>query len=88
MLTFWGGVSHGFWAFNLRPSTYAKAVHCPVLQQWGRNDPRVSSAETELIFHNLAGPKKLVVYENSAHESLYKKEPGKWKNEVTSFLQK
>lgn len=88
MITFWGGISHGFWAFNLRPSEYAKKVSCPVLLQWGRNDPRVSNKETQLMYTNISSNKKLVVYEQSAHESLFKKEPVKWQNEVTSFLQK
>ncbi|MBC7866048.1 MAG: dienelactone hydrolase family protein, partial [Gloeobacteraceae cyanobacterium ES-bin-316] len=87
MLTFWGGTIHGFFAFNLKPAEYAKKIECPVLLQWGKNDPRVSSAETELIYNNIIGPKKLVLYENSAHESLCKKETLKWTNEVTAFLQ-
>ncbi|MBC7866617.1 MAG: alpha/beta hydrolase [Gloeobacteraceae cyanobacterium ES-bin-316] len=87
MLTFWGGTIHGFFAFNLKPAEYAKKIECPVLLQWGKNDPRVSRSETELIYNNIIGPKKLVLYENSAHESLCKKETAKWTNEVTAFLQ-
>jgi alpha-beta hydrolase superfamily lysophospholipase len=26
LLTFWGGIEHGFWAFNMRPSDYAKKL--------------------------------------------------------------
>ena len=33
LLTFWGGVQNGFWAFNLKPSEYAKKIKCPVLLQ-------------------------------------------------------
>ncbi len=87
MLTFWGGTMHGFFAFNLRPTEYAKKIKCPVLLQWGRQDPRVSQQETELIYNNITSSKKLVVYENSGHESFCKKEPVKWTNEVTAFLQ-
>jgi hypothetical protein len=78
---------HGFFAFNLRPTEYAKKIKCPVLLQWGRQDPRVSQQETELIYNNITSSKKLVVYENSGHESFCKKEPVKWTNEVTAFLQ-
>lgn len=87
LLTFWGGISHGFWAFNLKPSEYVKKIKCPVLLQWGKNDPRVSQEETQLIYKNISSTKKLVVYENSAHESLCKKETVKWTGEITAFLQ-
>lgn len=85
-ITFWGGVEHGFWAFNMNPATFAKKITVPVLLQWGANDPRVSRAETDRIYTNLSGEKKLVVYENSVHESLCKKENTKWLNEVQDFL--
>ena len=87
MLTFWGGTMHGFMAFNLEPAAYAKKIKCPVLLQWGQLDPRVSQAETELIFNNISSRKKMVVYENSGHESFCKKETSKWTNEVTAFLE-
>lgn len=87
MLTFWGGVTQGFWAFNHNPYEYAQAIQCPVLLQRGKNDVRVTQAETDKIFDNIRSPKKMVIYNNSGHESLCKKEPEKWLNEVTSFLQ-
>jgi alpha-beta hydrolase superfamily lysophospholipase len=87
LLTFWGGTIHGFWAYGMKPSEYAKDINCPVLLQWGRHDPRVSEKETQDIYSNLRVQKKLVVYEESGHESLYKKEPAKWIKEVSEFLQ-
>jgi hypothetical protein len=87
MLTFWGGTTQGFWAFNLKPSDYAKKITCPVLMQWGKKDPRVSEEETQLIYKNISSTKRLVIYDQSGHESLYKKEPRKWENEITAFLQ-
>lgn len=87
MLTFWGGLEQGYWAFDHQPYLYARTIQIPVLLQWGRHDPRVTQAETDSIFNNLASPnKQLVVYENSAHESLLAKEPEKWKATVSSFL--
>ena len=86
MVTFWGGVEHGFWAFQMKPAEYAKKIKVPVLLQWGKNDPRVAQSETNLIYSNLAGEKKLVVYENSAHESLCRKENAKWLSEIQHFL--
>lgn len=87
MLTFWGGATQGFWAFNHNPYEYARDIKCPVLLQRGKNDARVTQEETEKIFSNISSPKKLVIYAHSAHESLCKKENAKWTREVTAFLQ-
>ncbi len=87
LLTFWGGAEHGFWAFGMQPQEFVKNIKCPVLLQWGKNDPRVTKAEEDILFKNIAGAdKKMVVYENAAHESLCKKETEKWKTEVAAFL--
>lgn len=88
LLTFWGGTIHGFWAFGMKPEEYAKKIHCPVLLQWGVNDPRVSRSEEDILFKNLGTQnKKFVVYETAAHESLCKKENEKWVATVKDFLQ-
>ncbi len=88
LLTFWGGTEHGFWAFGFKPGEYAKKIKCPVLLQWGRNDPRVTESETNNIFKNISTEKKLVVYEHSGHESLCAKEHEKWTGAVSEFLLK
>ena len=86
-LTFWGGTLNGGWGFGHRPTEFAKKITCPVLLQWGANDPRVTRAEEETIFANLGtAKKKFVVYENAAHESLCKKERDKWVGNVRGFL--
>lgn len=87
-VTFWGGVENGFWAFNMKPAEFVKTIKCPVLLQWGKNDPRVQQSETNLIYANITAPKKLVVYESCAHESLCTKENEKWMKEVNEFLSK
>jgi uncharacterized protein len=86
LLTFWGGVSHGFWAYSMKPAEYVKKIKCPTLVQWGKNDPRVTEKETNDLYANLTSVKKLVVYENSGHESLCTKEHEKWMTNVTEFL--
>lgn len=86
LITFWGGAEHGFWAFNMKPVEFAKKINCPVLLQWGKNDPRVSRSEIDMIYANITAPKKLVVYNNAGHESLCKNENDKWMAEVQSFL--
>lgn len=89
LLTFWGAVEQGFWTFNHKPSEYAKNINVPVLLQWGKNDIRVTEAETEEIFHNLhSRQKQLVIYNNSGHQSLATSEPQKWNTAVKSFLER
>lgn len=87
LLTFWGGTEQGFWAFDHKPWDYATKINCPVLLQWGINDPRVTEEETNHIFKNLASHDKMLIkYANSGHESLCKKETEKWMRTVTGFL--
>ena len=87
LLTFWGGAEHGFWAFGMKPQEFASTIKCPVLLQWGRNDPRVSKREEDILFKNIAtANKKFVIYETAGHESLCKKETAKWEAEVAAFL--
>jgi len=86
LITFWGGVEHGFWAFNMKPTAFAKKINCPVLLQWGAQDPRVTRGEIDDIYNNIPSSKKLVVYDSCGHESLCSKETEKWKTEVSAFL--
>ena len=86
LITFWGGVEHGFWAFNMKPVSFVKKISCPVLLQWGVKDPRVSRSEIDDIYNNIPSAKKLVLYDSCGHESLCKKENEKWKTEVSAFL--
>ncbi len=88
LLTFWGGIEHGFWAFKMKPMEYVKKIKCPVLLQKGRLDPRVTDAETNAIFGNITTDKKLVFYDSCGHQSLCTKENEKWLSEVSAFLQK
>lgn len=87
LLTFWGGIEQGFWAFNFKPAEYAKKVECPTLLQWGTNDKRVSQDETIAILQNLNTTNKTFVeYKNSGHQSLCKNENDKWEQTITNFL--
>lgn len=87
LLTFWGGVELGAWAFNYQPQKDAAAINCPVLLQWGLTDPRVTESETHQIFKNLASrDKELIKYLQSGHQSLCKNEKSKWYMTVGRFL--
>jgi alpha-beta hydrolase superfamily lysophospholipase len=87
LLTFWGGIEQGFWAFNFKPENYAKKVLCPTLLQWGANDRRVSQDETISILKNIGtNNKTFVEYKNSGHQSLCKNENDKWEQTIAAFL--
>ncbi|MFN8355507.1 MAG: alpha/beta fold hydrolase [Spirosomataceae bacterium] len=87
LLICWGSIERGMWAFGHQPTEYAKGIHSPVLLTWGALDKRVLQNETDAIFANLASAqKKLVIFEQSGHESYCTKEPAKWQQTVRDFL--
>lgn len=86
LLMFWGGVQNGFWAFSHNPEEYAKSIACPTLLLYGGQDPKVSKEETESIYHNLQGEKKLIVYPLSGHENYLSKYTSEWTRDVGNFL--
>lgn len=86
LLTFWGGIENGFWAFDLKPKEYAKKINCPTLLQAGKKDGRVSLDEIDAIYTNISTEKQKVIYETARHQSLLNKEPEKWKETVSAFL--
>ncbi|HEV3221459.1 MAG TPA: alpha/beta fold hydrolase [Puia sp.] len=86
LLTFWGGIINGFWAFDMKPNEYVKKITCPVLLQWGKKDQGVTEAEINDLFKNISSTKELVVYEKSGHQNLCENEPDKWEENVGNFL--
>lgn len=86
LLTFWGGVQNGFNAFNHNPVEYVKKIKCPTLMFYGQKDIKVSAGEIDNIYHNLAGPKKLVTFPLAAHENYLRKYKEEWLGEISSFL--
>ena len=88
VLTFWGGIQNGYWAFSHNPYTYAKSVHCPTLLLFGEQDDRVSKEETEMIFSNLKGPKTLKMYPNAGHHIFTPENQSDWIRDVSAFVSK
>lgn len=86
LLVFWGGVINGFNAFKHNPSDYASNIKCPILLFYGLQDEKVSMEETNQIFENLKGTKKLVTFSNAAHENYLNKYEEEWTKEVKDFL--
>ena len=87
LLTFWGGVQHGYWAFGHNPADYAERVTIPTLLLYGPQDQRVSLAETKQVYQALAGPKQLELFEQADHELYVVHDPARWEEVMTSFLQ-
>lgn len=86
LLVFWGGIQNGFQAFSHNPEEYAKAVKCPTLLFYGEKDLNVSREETDNIYKNLAGKKKLHLFPLAGHENYLTRFREEWRNSVISFL--
>jgi alpha-beta hydrolase superfamily lysophospholipase len=88
VLTFWGGVQNGYWAFAHNPQEYAKGVHCPALLIFGEKDDRVSREETNTIFKNLSGEKQLATYPEHGHALFTSESHEQWITDVSGFIKK
>lgn len=86
MLTFWGGVQNGYWAFSHNPARYATSVTCPTLLLFGEADNRVSREEIDLIYENLKGKKTLKTYPNVGHAIFTPENQASWISDVSSFF--
>ena len=86
LLLFWGGLENGFDAFELRPVEYAKSIHCRTLLIWGSGDYRVDRDETDAIFANLPGKKRLLVLPQSGHADYLAHNADQWSSAVQGFL--
>lgn len=86
LFMFWGSVQNGFWTYDHNPEDYARKINVPTLLLYGEKDERVPRAETDLIYTNLKGPKKLVTFPEAKHESYLKKYTPEWTSAVQQFL--
>ncbi len=87
LTTGWISIERGFNAYNYIATRYAKNVHCPVLMQWGTNDPVIRKKETDKIFSAIASKNKRgVIYDGAGHESLLQNDPAKWRAATEQFL--
>ena len=86
LLCFWGGVQNEFWAFAHNPTNYAKKINCPTLLLYGEQDNNVSREEIDDIFKNLAGQKKMKIYQNAGHENYLTKYREEWAQDIQLFL--
>lgn len=87
ILTFWGGLQQGYWAFSHNPSSYATSVKVPTLLLFGDLDDRVSVEETLDIYNNINGRKALVRYPEEGHDVFSERNRSNWVRDVGAFLE-
>lgn len=85
LLVFWGGALNGFNAFHHNPQEYAASIKFPVLLLYGEKDQEVSPAETQAIFNNLQGPRRLYTFPEAGHENYLERYREEWENAVFSY---
>jgi uncharacterized protein len=86
LMMFWGSYHTGHWSYNLKPAESAKYIKCPTLLVWGEKDIRVLQHETNEIYQNLKGTKKLLVFSNCGHENYLYKYNSEYKKELKEFV--
>lgn len=86
ILVFWGSIISGYNGFTYNPWKYAKDITVPVLLLHGAKDKRVSNAQAKLIFDNLAGEKKMVIFPEGGHLSFMNTDEKTWDANVMEFI--
>jgi uncharacterized protein len=87
LITLWSGLETDHNGFKHYTPDYCRKIHCPVLMQWGAKDDFAREDDTQRIYRAIASAdKKMVIFENAGHESLYTNDPVKWRSELSRFL--
>ncbi len=86
LMTFWGGVQHGFNGFAHRPGVDAKAVACPTLVLQGAKDPWIRQADLDMLMQHLGDRAQLVSFPEAGHHLLVTVDPSTWQQSVGDFL--
>jgi uncharacterized protein len=86
-ITSWIGFENGFNGLGFQATKYARAIHCPVLLQYGSKDQLVSRKEIDDIYNAIPSvQKELVIYPDASHESLIQRDSVRWNKEMDDFL--
>jgi len=86
LLVFWGGMLFDYNGFRHNPVDYAEVVTCPVLVLHGACDPRADLEGAEAVYEKLSCSRRMVVFQDIAHEAYAVAAPEKWSQEIGSFL--
>src|SRR3989344_7078627 len=74
-LTFFGGLIHGFDAFDLAPIKYIDKINTPILFIQGTNDTQVSVDDAYSIYDKAKEPKDILIIENAIHSKSHQTAP-------------
>jgi uncharacterized protein len=86
LIVFWGGIQHGFNAFQHQPLEDAKVVKCPTLILVGERDSTVTISEIKQLYQNLNVPKNMQIFPKAGHQLLAKSHQALWSNTVKDFF--
>lgn len=87
LFTFWIGAVNGFDAFDMNPIDYVKDLEVPVLLMCGSKDQHISNQEINNIYDAIkSDEKKLVLFQDSKHESYLLKDRDEWVALMCEFL--
>ncbi|NET11146.1 MAG: alpha/beta fold hydrolase [Symploca sp. SIO2B6] len=87
LLVFWGGQQQSFNGFSHNPAAYAQQVTIPTLLIHGKDDQRVSFAQSQAIYTNLQGWKQFSLYPGSGHGSSLSHNPEQWRTDIQNLGQ-
>ncbi|HUI07333.1 MAG TPA: alpha/beta fold hydrolase [Verrucomicrobiae bacterium] len=86
LLVFWGGVQHGFNAFEHNPVSYAAAVTCPALVLDGAHDPWVMPAEARRVAAALRGPTQCHIFRDGGHGGYWRDVAGEYRKVIGEWV--
>jgi alpha-beta hydrolase superfamily lysophospholipase len=86
LLVFWGGIRGGFNALAHNPVAYAAQVNCPALVLHGRNDPRVTPADSKRLYDAFSGSKRRSEYPGAGHQPLATADAERWEADMAWVL--
>lgn len=86
LLTFWGSVWAGFWAFDLRPVDDAEGIDVPTLVMSGALDRRAPPTDGAAIVARLGGPGVHTVLPGTGHQLGLSTAPEVWTPAIDRLL--
>jgi alpha-beta hydrolase superfamily lysophospholipase len=86
VLLFWGSLNAGINGFGLNPVDDVGRISAPTLLLHGQSDPRVSSAELQILAAHFPTPPTLLDVPNVGHEPIALASPDVWQAAISAFL--
>ena len=84
-LVFFGGLIHGFNAFDLTPIKYVDNVNSPILFIQGANDTQVSVDDAYSIYKKANEPKDILIINNALHSKSHQIAPEEYERNEQAY---